>query len=80
MNIHTYAVAGMTCGHCVFAVTEEISALPGVIRVSVELVAGGPSQVRVTSDKPLDASAVASAVHEAGYQLLAPPAAGEQVA
>ncbi|MCA0330011.1 MAG: heavy-metal-associated domain-containing protein [Actinobacteria bacterium] len=64
-----YPVAGMTCGHCVTAVTEEVSALPGVTGVDIDLVPGGTSQVTVTSDQPLDRDAVAAAVDEAGYQL-----------
>lgn len=65
----TYSVTGMTCGHCVNSVTEELTALPGVTDVSVELVSGGASAVRVTSDGELDRGAVASAVDEAGYTL-----------
>ena len=65
----TYAVSGMTCGHCVGAVTEEISALAGVREVTVDLVAGGTSSVHVTSDAPLDEAQVRDAVDEAGYTL-----------
>jgi copper chaperone len=65
-----FSVTGMTCGHCVSAVTEEISALDGVTGVTVELVAGGTSTVTVTSTTPLDTSAVAAAVDEAGYELV----------
>ncbi|WP_019135539.1 heavy-metal-associated domain-containing protein [Cellulomonas massiliensis] len=63
----TFAVDGMTCGHCVHAVTTELSALPGVTDVRVDLVAGGSSPVAVTSDAPLADEAVAEAVTEAGY-------------
>lgn len=66
----TYSVSGMTCGHCVAAVTEEVSALPGVTGVDVDLVKGGLSGVTVTSDEPLDVDAVRSAVDEAGYELV----------
>ena len=69
----TYAVAGMTCGHCVSAVTEEISALPGVTNVAVDLVAGAISSVSVTSDAALDREQVAEAVDEAGYELVGTP-------
>ncbi len=65
----TYAVTGMTCGHCVGAVTEEIKALSGVTDVTIDLVAGGTSQVHVTSDSELDRAKVAEAVDEAGYEL-----------
>jgi copper chaperone CopZ len=67
----TYAVTGMTCGHCVTAVTEEITQLPGVRDVSVELVSGGTSTVRVVSDAALDVAQVRDAVDEAGYELVA---------
>lgn len=65
----TYHVVGMTCGHCVKAVTEEVSALPGVTDVQVDLVKGGRSTVTVTSAEPLSAASVAAAVDEAGYEL-----------
>jgi copper chaperone CopZ len=63
----TFSVDGMTCGHCVHAVTTELSDLPGVTDVTVDLVAGGSSTVSVTSDAPLAEDAVAAAVVEAGY-------------
>jgi copper chaperone len=66
----TVLVSGMTCGHCVKAVTEELSALDGVQDVSVELVAGGNSTVTVTSDAPLETAAVRGAVDEAGYAVV----------
>ena len=62
----TYTVAGMTCGHCVAAVTGELTALAGVTDVDVDL---GTGRATVTSDAPLDRAAVAAAVEEAGYQL-----------
>jgi len=70
-TITTYAVAGMTCGHCVAAVTEELTRLPGVREVNVDLVAGGTSVVRVSSDTELDEDQVRVAVDEAGYELAA---------
>jgi copper chaperone len=69
MTSTTYTVSGMTCGHCVAAVTEEIGKLPGVQQVAVDLVAGGESSVTVTSEAPLPDDAVREAVDEAGYQL-----------
>ena len=65
----TYPVPGMTCEHCVTAVSSELMKLPGVRDVNVNLVADGPSQVRVTSDAPLDVLAVRDAIDEAGYEL-----------
>ncbi|GGL57442.1 heavy-metal-associated domain-containing protein [Planomonospora parontospora] len=65
----TYTVAGMTCGHCVSSVTEEVSAVPGVTGVDVDLAAG---RVSVDSDGPIDPAAVAAAVEEAGYEVVTP--------
>jgi copper chaperone len=63
----TWTVTGMTCGHCVASVTEEVSALDGVEDVQVDLATG---QVVVTSTAPLERAAVAAAVDEAGYTLV----------
>ncbi len=73
MTTTNYTVSGMTCGHCVAAVTDELSALPGVRAVDVDLVAGGESTVTVTSDAPVDESAVRAAVDEAGYEVVGGP-------
>jgi copper chaperone len=63
----TFQVAGMTCGHCVSSVQSEVSAIAGVIDVDVDLATG---QVTVTSDTPVEADAVRSAVEEAGYEVV----------
>ena len=71
MTSATYQVTGMTCDHCVRAVSAELTGLAGVSRVSIDLVPGGMSAVTVTSDKPLDGQAVAAALDEAGdYRLV----------
>lgn len=62
----TYTVTGMTCAHCVQAVTGEISTLPGVADVRIDLASGA---VTVTSEAPLADEAVRAAVDEAGYDL-----------
>ena len=69
-TLTTFAVDGMTCDHCVRAVTQEVERLPGVQAVEVGLVAGGTSSVTITSDQPVDVAAVAEAVDEAGYTLV----------
>jgi copper chaperone len=69
----TYDVLGMTCGHCVQAVSGELRELPGVLDVEVELVEGGRSSVRVVSEEPLPTDAVREAVDEAGYELAGVP-------
>jgi len=66
MSTTTWSVRGMTCGHCVAAVTEEISAIPGVSDVAVDLASG---LVTVTADADPSADAIAAAVDEAGYTL-----------
>ncbi|MFN8159063.1 MAG: heavy-metal-associated domain-containing protein [Candidatus Nanopelagicales bacterium] len=67
MSTTVWTVTGMTCGHCVKAVTEEVSALPGVTDVDVDLESG---RVTVTADTDPDAAALAAAVDEAGYTLV----------
>jgi len=62
----TWTVIGMTCGHCVASVTEEISELPGVESVDVVLETGA---VTVTSASALERNDVEQAVREAGYAL-----------
>ena len=66
MSTQSFTVTGMTCGHCVASVKEEVSEVAGVQQVEVVLETG---QVTVTSAEPLDESAVRAAVEEAGYQL-----------
>ena len=62
----TFGVTGMTCGHCVSSVTEEVQEIPGVETVDVVLETGA---VTITSTEPIDEAAVRAAVEEAGYQL-----------
>jgi copper chaperone CopZ len=66
MSESTYTVTGMTCGHCVASVTEEITEIDGVTDVAVDLPTGA---VTVTSKQPLDTAQVRAAVEEAGYKL-----------
>jgi copper chaperone len=69
MSTSTYTVVGMTCEHCVKAVSGEISRLAGVESVEVDL---GTGVVRVTSRSGLLPQDVAAAVAEAGYELESP--------
>jgi copper chaperone len=66
VSTSTYTVVGMTCGHCVNAVTDEVSQVPGVTAVEVDLAGGG---LTVTSEAPVDETAVRAAVEEAGYEV-----------
>ena len=60
----TYSVPGMHCGHCEAAVTEEVSAVAGVVSVVVDL---DSERVDVTGEK-LDDTAIRAAIEEAGYE------------
>lgn len=66
MSVETFNVVGMTCGHCVAAVTSEVSNIDGVTKVEVDLASGA---VTVESDRPVDPNALAAAIDEAGYAL-----------
>jgi copper chaperone len=71
MSTQTFPVTGLTCGHCVGAITNELKSLPGVTDVQIELVVKGTSNVSVTSDKALTDAEVLAALDEAGeYQLV----------
>ncbi len=62
----TYAVTGMSCQHCVDAVTAEVGRISGVAQAQIDLPSG---TVTVTSDAPLALETVRAAVDEAGYDL-----------
>jgi copper ion binding protein len=66
MSVKTFTVKGMTCGHCVSSVKEEVGELPGVTGVEVDLDSG---RLDVTGENVTD-DAVRLAVEEAGYQLV----------
>lgn len=66
MSTATYKVNGMTCSHCVSSVTEEVTALPGITDVEVDLESG---RLTVSGDAAQDTEAVRAAVEEAGYSL-----------
>ena len=63
----TLNISGMTCGHCVASVSEELEALDGVENVSVDLNAGGVSTAVVTASRTLSPVELGEAVAEAGY-------------
>lgn len=62
-------VEGMTCAHCVRAVTEELGALDGVDVVDIDLRVGGASLVRISSTGEVGDAEIAAAIDEAGYTL-----------
>lgn len=65
MSEQTYTVQGMTCAHCVAAVTDEVSRVPGAEQVDVDLASGS----LVIRGEDVDSTAVRAAVEEAGYSL-----------
>lgn len=70
MSTQIFPLTGLTCEHCVRAITSEVSAVPGVNDVQVDLVVGGTSILSVTADKSLTDAEVVAALDEAGeYQL-----------
>ena len=66
MPTTTYTVIGMTCGHCVNAVTQEVQQIDGVDDVQVDLATGS---LTVSSSGEIDRTTVVAAVDEAGYEL-----------
>ncbi|WP_043619500.1 heavy-metal-associated domain-containing protein [Nonomuraea candida] len=67
MSTATYTVKGMTCGHCVSSVKEEVGGVAGVTAVEVDLASG---LLTVDSDGPVDAAEIVAAVEEAGYEVV----------
>ncbi|AFM18573.1 copper chaperone [Mycolicibacterium chubuense NBB4] len=66
MSTTTITVAGMSCGGCANSVRAELTHIPGVVDVDVDLSNG---TVTIASDAPVDGETLRAAVEEAGYQL-----------
>ena len=66
MSTTTVTVTGMSCGHCATSVREEITEIPGVRTVEVDLASG---KVTIDSDSAVEADAIRTAVEDAGYRL-----------
>lgn len=66
MSVQTFTVIGMTCGHCVSSVRDEVGGIPGVTAVDVDLATG---RVTIESETQVDAGAINDAVAEAGYEV-----------
>ena len=66
MSTQTFPITGLTCGHCVGAISSELSVLAGVTDVKIDLVTGGTSTLTVTADQALTDDEVAVALDEAG--------------
>ncbi len=65
MSTNTYAVTGMSCGHCEVAIRSEVSQIAGVTDIEVRAADG---HLAVTAEGPVDDAAVLAAVDEAGYE------------
>ena len=68
MDTFTFSVPGMTCGHCVAAVDEELAKVPGVVSRSIDL----DSKAVVVTGEAIERSAIDAAVDEAGYETVWP--------
>lgn len=66
MSTTTVTVTGMSCGHCATSVREELTEIPGVRAVDVDLASGN---VTIDSDAVVGADAIRTAIEDAGYQL-----------
>jgi copper chaperone len=62
----TFQVKGMTCGHCVRAVTEAVKSVDRQAQVQVDL-ASGKVEVQTQQDR----GAIARAIAEEGYEVAA---------
>jgi copper chaperone len=70
MSNQIFPVTGLTCGHCVGAITTELRAVAGVTDVKIDLVVGGTSALSVTADTAITDAELTAALEEAGeYQL-----------
>ena len=65
-----FEATGLTCGHCARAVSQELTALDGVLDVQVEVVSGGASAVTVVTERELSHDEVVAALDEAGEYML----------
>lgn len=64
MTTEQFRVPDVSCAHCVNAITQEVSALPGVVNVDVKLEG---KTVTVKHDAQVDTAAIVAAINEAGY-------------
>ncbi|MEU3344934.1 heavy-metal-associated domain-containing protein [Streptomyces sp. NPDC006700] len=65
MARNQYLVTGMSCEHCAASITEEVSRIPGVAQVDVDVTAGSVS----VGGTDLDDTRLRAAIAEAGYEV-----------
>jgi copper ion binding protein len=68
MTTEQFRVPDISCAHCVNAITKEVSALPGIAQVKVEL---SDKTVTVEHDSRVDTATIVAAINEAGYDEVA---------
>lgn len=68
MTTEQFRVPDVSCGHCVNAITKEVSTLPGIAKVDVNL---NDKTVTVEHDTQVDTAAIVAAINEAGYDEVA---------
>ena len=69
MATQSIKVEGMSCDHCINAVTEELVKIDGVSNVSVTINPDGPSKVDFDTDQEISGAILAEAIDEAGYSI-----------
>ena len=69
MSEKSIKVAGMTCDHCVKAITEELSKISGVTTVNIELNTDAPTPVNIVADIDISDADITAAIEEAGYTI-----------
>jgi len=70
MSTQSITVEGMSCDHCIHAVTEELVKIDGVSNVNVTINSDGPSQVNFDAESAISVADLAAAIDEAGYTLV----------
>jgi copper chaperone len=66
VNMMKIKIGGMSCNHCVQAVTKAIAALPGVTEVKVDLQSG-EADIEASG---VSLASIQAAVEKAGYEVL----------
>ena len=64
MATDQFRVPGVSCDHCVRAITEEVSVLPGIQQVVVNL---GDKSVQINHEGKVSLEELIKAINEAGY-------------
>ena len=63
-NTRTYSVPAIHCGHCAAAIKQEVSRVPGVHTIDVDL----PGKIVTIRGEGLSDGALREAIEDAGYE------------